>query len=498
MSVEYPQVEGGGSLVLAWRVKDRRVLIVGGGNVAAGRIFNVLEADGKVTVVTPEEGLHPEVKYRIEKKEVQWINRNFEEQDLDSVDMVMTAIDDHVRSKEIYHLCKERNIPVNVADVPPLCDFWFMSTHRDGPLQVAISTNGQGPKLANLIRKQIASNLPEGIGAAITRTGSLRKKVREIDPDPSNAAYRMGWMSRVCETWSFEELGQMNEVEMNKLLEGYGENVVLDAKTVRRSLQHKQTNTSTGSITLVGAGPGDPDLLTIAAKKALIEADLVLADRLIHPQILELTEGEVRIARKTKGRSDEAQDELQEWALEGLLQGKKVVRLKIGDPFLFGRGGEEIVYFREHGFSPKVIPGISSALSAPMVANVPVTIRGYADQLLITTGRGEKGSMPDIPAYSPMRTTVFLMAVGRVGVLSEELKARGYPDDCPVVFVERSNCPEERTIFATIATMETISKNEGVVPPSVIVIGRAVSSLNPQSLIENIESLSLESDPVLN
>ncbi|KAK9763043.1 uroporphyrin-III C-methyltransferase [Basidiobolus ranarum] len=407
MSEEFPKIEGGGSLVLAWRVKDRTVLIVGGGNVAAGRIFNVLEADGRVTVVTPEDGLHPEVKYRIEQKQISWINRNFEEQDLNNVDMVMTAIDDHVRSKEIYHLCKERNIPVNVADVPPLCDFWFMSTHRDGPLQVAISTNGQGPKLANLIRKHVASNLPQGVGAAIQKTGSLRKKVREIDPNPDNAAYRMGWMSKVCEAWSFEELGQMDEQEMKKLLDGYQSNTVLDPKSLRQSLQNETSEPVKGRIALVGAGPGDPDLLTIGAKKALMEADLVLADRLIHPQILELTEGEVRIARKTKGRSDQAQDELQEWALEGLLQGKKVVRLKIGDPFLFGRGGEEILYFREHGFTPEVIPGISSALSAPMVANVPVTIRGYADQLLITTGRGEKGSMPDIPVYSPMRTTVF-------------------------------------------------------------------------------------------
>jgi len=250
MPEDFPSVQGGGSLILAWQIRNKRVLIVGGGEVgsnpylsddsvltggqvAAGRILNVLNADAKVTVVSPRSGLNPEVAHRIEKGEVIYHDRLFEPSDLDNVDMVMTAVDDPDASTTIWKLCKERKIAANIADVPPECDFYFGSVHRDGPLQIMVSTNGNGPKLASIVRKQIAANLPENIGAAVQKVGMLRKKLRKVAPDAAEGPKRMGWMSRVCEQWSLEELVEMEEEDMDRLLGFYKPNTVPSFEKVR-------------------------------------------------------------------------------------------------------------------------------------------------------------------------------------------------------------------------------------------------------------------------
>lgn len=206
--------------------------------VAAGRILNVLNADAKVTVVSPRDGLNDEVASRIYKGQVDYVDRKFEPADLDNVDMVLTAVDDPEASTQIWKLCKERKIAANIADVPPECDFYFGSVHRDGPLQIMVSTNGNGPKLASIVRKQIAANLPENVGAAIQRVGILRKKLRKVAPATEEGPKRMQWfvnihphcdaiadilhrMSKVCESWSLDDLVAMDEGDMEKLLGFY-------------------------------------------------------------------------------------------------------------------------------------------------------------------------------------------------------------------------------------------------------------------------------------
>lgn len=166
--------------------------------VAAGRIVNVLNADAKVTLVSPREGLNEEVAYRIEQKQVDYVDRKFEPSDLDGVDMVLTAVDDPEASSQIFKLCKERRIAANIADVPPECDFYFGSVHRDGPLQIMVSTNGNGPKLANIVRRQIAAGLPSNIGAAVQRVGMLRRKLRKVAPNIEEGPKRMQWYVQAC------------------------------------------------------------------------------------------------------------------------------------------------------------------------------------------------------------------------------------------------------------------------------------------------------------
>ncbi|KAI9882442.1 MAG: hypothetical protein M1823_005810 [Watsoniomyces obsoletus] len=221
MGKEFPEIQGGGSLMLAWQVKNRHVLVVGGGEVAAGRILALLNADARVTVVSPREGLNPEVLHRITQKQVTYHDRVFHPTDLDGVDMVFTAVDDPSASSQIYKSCHERHIPANIADVPPECDFYFGSVHRDGPLQIMISTNGNGPKLASIVRKQIAKTLPRNIGLAITKVGELRRKLRVVAPNTEEGPKRMRWMSKVCEKWSLDDLCDLTDEDMERLLGFY-------------------------------------------------------------------------------------------------------------------------------------------------------------------------------------------------------------------------------------------------------------------------------------
>ncbi|KAJ5559400.1 hypothetical protein N7513_001799 [Penicillium frequentans] len=217
---KFPEVQGGGSLILAWQIREKHVLVVRGGEVAAGRILHALNADARVTVVCPKQVTH--------------VDRNFEPSDLDDVDIVMCAIDDPEASTQVWKLCKEKRIPSNIADVSPECDFYFGSMHRDGPLQIMVSTNGNGPKLASIVRKKIAATLPSNMRAAITNVGKLRKKLRDVAPKQEEGPKRMKWMSAVCESWSLDDLEGMTEQDMDGLLSQYRPGNVPTLQEVRK------------------------------------------------------------------------------------------------------------------------------------------------------------------------------------------------------------------------------------------------------------------------
>lgn len=212
--------------------------------------MNILNADAKITVVSPRDGLNDEVAYRIEQKQVDYVDRKFEPSDLDGVDMVLTAVDDPEASSQIWKLCKERKIAANIADVPPECDFYFGSVHRDGPLQIMVSTNGNGPKLANIVRRQIAAGLPKNIGTAVQQVGMLRKMLRKVAPNIEEGPKRMQWyvrctntharlltthnrMSKVCEQYTLDELCSMTQEDMETLLGFYKPGTIPSLEQVR-------------------------------------------------------------------------------------------------------------------------------------------------------------------------------------------------------------------------------------------------------------------------
>jgi precorrin-2 dehydrogenase/sirohydrochlorin ferrochelatase len=257
-SPSFEPVQSGSSLLLAWQLKDRRVLIVGGGQVAAGRLQNVLEASALVTLIAPSSSLHPQVAYRIfedplSSPRITYHDRLFQgEEDLIDVDMVLTAIDDVETSREICRMSRELRIPVNVADVPPECDFYFGSQFRDGPLQVLVSTSGKGPKIANIIRRRIEDALPPNLGDTIEKVGKLRGMLRSRAPGVGGqlGKQRMDWMIEVCETWSLDELGELDEALCKKLLdEGWNQGYQVPSyhDLTGRAILRKSWNQSTAS-----------------------------------------------------------------------------------------------------------------------------------------------------------------------------------------------------------------------------------------------------------
>ncbi|KAL2129207.1 hypothetical protein VTI74DRAFT_8086 [Chaetomium olivicolor] len=429
-------------------------------------------------------------------------------------------------------LCRQNRIPINVVDHPELCSFSLLSVHADGPLQIGVTTNGRGCKLAGRIRREVAAGLPKGLGSAVERLGGLRRRIldevdgkggREGEEEESvdqsaglnklvlegdaEAAKtrRMRWLAQVCEYWPLRRLAEVTEGEVEGILKSYP-GVDSDSSNTNSSSggfgSSNNTRTPLGRIILAGSGPGHPDLLTRATYKAIQAADLILADKLVPSGVLELIPRRtpVSIARKFPGNADRAQEELLEQALDGVRQGKTVLRLKQGDPFIYGRGGEEVAFFREHGLGDRVVvlPGITSSLSAPLFAGIPPTQRDVADQVLVCTGTGKKGKAPQPPEYVGSRTVVFLMALHRIEGLvaeltgytaeeeeEEERKEEGkggkrralWPLNTPCAVIERASCPDQRVIRTTLRFVAEAIEQEGSRPPGLLVVGRACEAL---------------------
>ncbi|KAA1474833.1 siroheme synthase [Dentipellis sp. KUC8613] len=220
------------SLLVAWQLKNKHVLVVGGGDVASGRIHHVLVAGAKITVVAPQDGLHPVTKWHIDTTpdRITYYDRVFTPGDLDGKDFVLTAIDDVDVSRDIASRCRTLRLPVNVADDPPSCDFFFGSQIRKGPLQILISTNGRGPKLANIIRRRIEESIPSHAGEAIERVGTLRERLKVRAPGVGGEVgrRRMKWMADLCTAWEMEELASLTDEQMDRMLaEGWERDVVL-------------------------------------------------------------------------------------------------------------------------------------------------------------------------------------------------------------------------------------------------------------------------------
>ena len=242
-----------------------------------------------------------------------------------------------------------------------------------------------------------------------------------------------------------------------------------------------------GKIALVGAGPGDPDLLTIQAMNLLNNASLVVADRLVSKEIINLIKCEVRIAEKQPGCAEEAQEQIYDWVKDGVKKGLNVVRLKIGDPFVFGRAGEEILEFRKLGIEPIIATGISSSYSAPLAANIPLTHRGVSNQVVIATGYGKGGSHVELPEYRDDRTVVLLMAVGRISKIALEMIEMGYPDTTPVAIIEKATTPQQRTIRGNLMTIGEKARAAHAKPPSTIIVGKCVDTLYQGNASDNCD-----------
>ncbi|CAK1359218.1 putative uroporphyrinogen-III C-methyltransferase [Cercospora beticola] len=508
-------------------------LIVGSNPLAGARISRSLEVGATPILIAPESAtLHYGLAKRIEEHAVQWVKRDFEETDLttlgrDEVDHVVDAVFVTAGGKSavgtrISTLCRRLRIPVNVADAPNLCTFTLLSTHNSGPLQVGVTTSGKGCKLASRIRREIAAALPNDLGPAVDRLGTVRRKIWEQDHAseaggdleaedeetgqtatfnklvlPSDAeaakARRMRWLSQICEYWPLRRLAAITDEDVEQILQAYkqeAQNIQLGETKPPLSTTMLDSRRNQGRIILAGSGPGHPDLLTTATLKAIRGADLILADKLVPAPVLELVPRRtpIQIARKFPGNADQAQDELHRLGLEAMQQGKTVLRLKQGDPYLYGRGAEEVAFFREHGYEAIVLPGITSSLSAPLFAQIPATHRSVSDQILICTGTGRKGASPNPPEYLSNQTVVFLMALHRLQDLITSLvehKTSAYPLTTPCAVIERASCPDQRVIRTTLEHVIAAIEEEGSRPPGLLVVGASCEVLkkSPQKWV---------------
>ncbi|KAM7205258.1 uroporphyrinogen-III C-methyltransferase [Rhypophila sp. PSN 637] len=559
------------SLLTAQDCRNHIHLILGFNPLAASRATQSLAAGAKPIIIFPQNAenhtnLHYTLAAYINSGVVTHLSRTFQERDLfalgreevnrvvDAVFITTTSIpgEDSLTVKAISELCKRNRIPINVVDAPDLCSFSLLSVHVDGPLQIGVTTNGRGCKLASRIRREVAASLPVGLGEACDRLGSVRRRIvqadgsgnktKEVDDgvddsvdqaasfnklvteEDADAAKtrRMRWLSQVCEYWPLKRLAGITDEDVSAILDSFHTSNNSDGPTTANGeATATQTPKRIGRVILAGSGPGHPDLLTRATYKAIQAADLILADKLVPSGVLELIPRRtpVSIARKFPGNADRAQEELLEQALQGVREGKTVLRLKQGDPFIYGRGGEEVEFFRAQGMADRVVvlPGITSSLSAPLFAGIPATQRDVADQVLICTGTGKKGKAPVPPEYVASRTVVFLMALHRIGGLVGELteptgeekegqqnghgnvvsrsRRALWPLDTPCAVIERASCPDQRVIRTTLRYVAEAIEQEGSRPPGLLVVGRACeASYKPRTGDEGSKSWVVEDE----
>ncbi|KAK3707219.1 uroporphyrin-III C-methyltransferase [Vermiconidia calcicola] len=505
-------------------------LIIGSNPLAGARCSKSLEVGAKPILIAPEtDNVHYGLLKRIEENGITWLKRQVEDADIktlgrEEVDHVVDAVfvTSGGRSPLAAHisaLCTRLRIPVNVTDSQSLSTFMILSTHTSGPLQIGVTTSGKGCKLASRIRREVVSALPYNLGDAVERLGTVRRRIweqdhaneveldAEDDDAGQNAAFnklvtptdteaakarRMRWLAQICEYWPLSRLAAITDDDVEGILQAYKQETKQQAlpATEEKAILNPTTldaRRRRGRIILAGSGPGHPDLLTTATMKAIRSADLILADKLVPAPVLELVPRRtpIHIARKFPGNADNAQEELHRIGLEGLKEGKTVLRLKQGDPYLYGRGAEEVAFFREHAYEATVLPGITSSLSAPLFAKIPVTHRAVSDQILVCTGTGRKGAAPEPPAYLPNQTVVFLMALHRLKELVSSLTKResdGWPASTPCAVIERASCPDQRVIRTSLEYVNIAVEEEGSRPPGLLVVGAACEVLQKSSL----------------
>ncbi|GFZ49864.1 LOW QUALITY PROTEIN: hypothetical protein JCM24511_07267 [Saitozyma sp. JCM 24511] len=535
------------------------------------RAFSFLEADASVLVTSSEplESAHEELQYRVAAGEVRYIQSNppdagawqafLDQHEASLVAVTDTLIGSSRRStssaEHIALAARKLRIPINVSDLPDLSSFTFPSVHRfpgeSGPstLQVAVSTNGHGCRLAGRIRRDIATRLPSSVGAAVENVGKLRARAmsmslpeeerRDISEDdvemPLNTPVpqlgvagasagsgpvpshgdapmagtsgdvteaaearlrRMRWVHQMSEYYSYDALSRLTPSAMDEALSTYSITTPPPAL-----LPHHEGSAATtsqqGRIYLVGSGPGHPGLLTVAALHILRTATLILSDKLVPAEVLALIPKSttLHIAKKFPGNAEGAQNEMMELALAGAQKGEVVVRLKQGDPFVYGRGGEEVLYFREHGFESTVIPGVSSALAGPLMMGIPVTQRGVAESLILCTGVGRQGRAVQLPGYIKSRTLLVLMGVARIASIVDVLTSatsRGrdgtaYPKQLPIAVVERASSPDQRVVLSTLEHIEEALRSMEERPPGMMVIGWAALALEGKGRVDVLD-----------
>ena len=446
-------------LPIFMNVKGENCLVVGGGKIASRKVFMLLRAGAKVSVVSPE--LCQDLTIRKDEGEINHINRLFEDGDLDNCKIIIAATDDEKINSHVYQLAKSKNIPVNVVDAPDLCSFIVPSIIDRNPVQIAISTGGASPVLARLLRSRLETFIPAAYGRLAKLVESYREKVKTK-------------FSNTDEIRTFWE----------KILEGpVADNLIAGKDKVARELletavENAKAPADRGEVYLVGAGPGDPDLLTFRALRLMQQADVVVYDRLVSQGVMDLVrrDAECIYAGKERNKHTLPQESINALLVRLAQEGKKVLRLKGGDPFIFGRGGEEIETLTEENISFQVVPGITAAAGCSSYAGIPLTHRDYVQSCMFVTGHLKDGTTDlnwDAIAQ-PNQTVVFYMGLQTVKELCKELVKHGLPSTTPAALVEKGTTQEQKVHIGDLSTLHEIVEKNNVKAPTLIIVGEVV------------------------
>ncbi len=442
-------------------LKESNVLLVGGGKVGTRKARLILRSGANLTVLAPE--ITSELQDLLKQAGGTWITDSYNEPSLSSTTipaLIVAATPDRSVNEKVSADAKIKGIPVNVVDSPDLCTFIFPSIVDRSPLIVAISSSGRSPVLARLLRRKIEAMVPAAYGTLADFAGRMRTLVKQRIPQET--ARRLFWEQAVE--------GTIGELVMAGR-----------EKKAQVQLQHQLENQSEqpcGEVYLIGAGPGDPDLMTFKAVRLLQSADVVLHDRLVSDVIVDMARRDAQRIYVGKARADHAvpQRKINQLLVDLALQGKRVVRLKGGDPFIFGRGGEEIELLAKHNIPFQVVPGITAASGAACYSGIPLTHRDYAQSVRFVTGHLKDGSVDhDWSQFqNTTETLVFYMGLAGLPLICEQLQSHGRSPDTPIALVERGTLVEQRVLTGTLGTMAAVVEREKPTAPTLIIVGDVV------------------------
>jgi len=439
-------------------IREQPCLVVGGGEVAARKAALLLRAGARVTVLAPALSAAFDADFAAAR--IVHSAASFRDEDLTEYVVVIAATNDDAVNRAVAAAAKARRIPVNVVDQPALCSFILPSIIERAPLIVAVSSGGASPVLARLLRARLESLIPAGYGRLAALAGAFRDRVKARFKPPERRRF-----------WERVLQGPIAELVFN----GRDDEA---RKALQEALDDTRLALGGGEVSLVGAGPGDPDLLTFRALRLMQQADVVVYDRLVSRPILELVrlEAERIYAGKERAKHALPQEDINHLLVRLAREGKRVVRLKGGDPFIFGRGGEEIDTLAAEGIPFQVVPGITAAAGCASYAGIPLTHRDYSQSVVFVTGRLQDGSMDlNWPALAqPRQTIVFYMGLLGVNFLCRELTAHGLPAATPAALIQQGTTPQQRVLTGTLDTLPDIVRQSGVKAPTLIIVGEVV------------------------
>jgi len=474
---------------LFFKLEDRKVLIVGGGEVALRKADLLSRAGACITILAPD--ISHELQALLTDDKHQFIYENYNKSYMSGARVIIAATDDETLNHQIHADATELNIPVNVVDTPHLCDFIFPAIIDRNPIVIGISSNGKAPVLARLLRARLETLIPQGYGKLAKLAGEFRSEVKA--KIPTLTGRRQFW-ERAFEGQVSQLMFAGNETEATAQLQADLDSTAAaiskksdDASAVKEtdtiaatlSDESEKNLPAVGEVYIVGAGPGDPELLTFKALRLMQQADVVFYDALVSPQVLDLCRRDADKVFVGKKRSNHtvAQLGINELLVNHAKQGRRVVRLKGGDPFIFGRGGEEIESLRAHNVPYQVVPGITAANAAASYAGIPLTHRDHSQSVRFVTGFLKAGA-PNSNFKSFLNTdetVVFYMGLHSLARLTEGLVDAGRSSETPIAIVSNASMPNQQVLTGTLATIVAKQEQAQLPTPALLIMGDVVS-----------------------